>query len=1231
MKYLIYFLLTISLQAQIFLDGSGSTLSASDIDAGNIIVGTADTQQVVISVDKRYVTVNPITTTSHLTEIESDSFIVTAGTDYSFGIVLDTDTVGAFIDTVTIYSGAINGTKEVIISWDVISTDSLILAENSLAIATIDTFYLGNGVISVYTTDSLYLINQTNHYMDLVDIINYGDLGYDFGESRVEADSFMFGIFSYTPSIDDTVNQNIKVVYKPYRAGYSDNSLDTIDLVIKVEVQINANTLLAPQNLLASSNNSTGNEITWDDNNIPDTVAYIDYDFNTSGQLADFTAGWTTLLTLESNKLKVTDNGATEYPSADIIVDVISTKTYKISVDCSKGTGANAGIKVSNIANTVLYDTSYSSIDTTFIIYIANPSVSQIKIWLEGNTPSGGYLLFDNLVIEQTETSVDSFQLFAQDYYFGVPNSDWYLLTSGIGSGGYYLHTGIVNNSIYGYKARFKKNTDYSNYSNADTALFNVVNPEEDIVVANNKTGTYDYVVPVRLTPPIIGSRIYYTVDGTTPTTSSSEYFRPIIVDVSGTTIKAISEKGGVSSDVMSETYTINSKYNVVSIGTGTTYLEAEGSQNNVGVYTSEDDFASNGAVALVQDYYGAEPMSQVKIRFTPSTSTTYYFWGRVGAIMGEQMTVNIVNESTSGSTSIWTAQYTSDSTNWLGYGLSWETFGSISLTAGTTYYFSYRQAWSNNEACELLDKICITTVSSYEPPEFLILSPDGGERWAPDSTNNITWISNGNSSNVKLEYTDDDGATWNTISASTDNDSLYSWTTPSDTGDNYRVRITDVDGSENFIESYNNFFITNIANATADTLTFAKNVDGDIYDGISNANATTLGQNQYLMAAKGHIDSLASSGNTNVPKIGLLNAFRLYNNSVTHISDYNNLNSISGGGPEGMMPKITSTTAWQLTDMSDNWITGSYSRKGLYIWSDSYLDALFANMGVYRADSIQSYHTDSFTPLQRQNAENPWNRETAFYMKNKTTGLMFTWKEWTDGKLRFTYKLQQKSDSLWGAGGWDNGVNGMNRTNIMNTYHIFDWAWGEGWMGITGNLAAGAACATCPAGTDTIANIYNYFGGNTTQNDIEALLLMQRKDKDIAVLGTGWWHPSQTQSTGRMYHFCGMLLGLSYPEFKIIFTDYFTGFRGWAGMDLQKKRFVPLGRFEEISHNVFKRDFQYATVYVNNNLSSAKTVSFSASYYMEADGTWSVSTATSRSIPAMSGLIISTQKTDIE
>ncbi|MCX6583364.1 MAG: carboxypeptidase regulatory-like domain-containing protein, partial [Candidatus Aminicenantes bacterium] len=78
------------------------------------------------------------------------------------------------------------------------------------------------------------------------------------------------------------------------------------------------------------------------------------------------------------------------------------------------------------------------------------------------------------------------------------------------------------------------------------------------------------------------------------------------------------------------------------------------------------------------------------------------------------------------------------------------------------------------------------------------ITSPNGGEVWLIGSTHDITWTTSGEVGNVKIEYSGDNGSNWVEISASTENDGIYSWTVPVISSINCLVRASETDGDLN-------------------------------------------------------------------------------------------------------------------------------------------------------------------------------------------------------------------------------------------------------------------------------------------------------------------------------------------------------------------------------------------------------------------------------------------------
>jgi len=98
-------------------------------------------------------------------------------------------------------------------------------------------------------------------------------------------------------------------------------------------------------------------------------------------------------------------------------------------------------------------------------------------------------------------------------------------------------------------------------------------------------------------------------------------------------------------------------------------------------------------------------------------------------------------------------------------------------------------RAWLNdkNYSWGYTQTKCGATTSS-----IIVTSPNGGENWAGGSVNNITWTSAGAVHNVKIEYSTDNGASWNEIASDYHNDWFYPWIVPNIAAANCLIRISD-------------------------------------------------------------------------------------------------------------------------------------------------------------------------------------------------------------------------------------------------------------------------------------------------------------------------------------------------------------------------------------------------------------------------------------------------------
>jgi outer membrane protein assembly factor BamB len=173
--------------------------------------------------------------------------------------------------------------------------------------------------------------------------------------------------------------------------------------------------------------------------------------------------------------------------------------------------------------------------------------------------------------------------------------------------------------------------------------------------------------------------------------------------------------------------------------------------------------------------------------------------------IGGEQLSVNDVYtiEWSSYSVSSIDIKFSTDG------GTTWENIALKVEASRDSYSWSVPSDYSEN--C----KIMISDSSNpnlYEESqgtfsilsnEFItVTSPKFGDRWTAQSTKEITWEFNG-VTNVKIEYSIDNGDTWATIVSSTSAASgSYGWSVP-ETGTSQNViRITDTSNSDIFKES---------------------------------------------------------------------------------------------------------------------------------------------------------------------------------------------------------------------------------------------------------------------------------------------------------------------------------------------------------------------------------------------------------------------------------------------
>ncbi|MBT8390663.1 MAG: T9SS type A sorting domain-containing protein [Ignavibacteria bacterium] len=128
-------------------------------------------------------------------------------------------------------------------------------------------------------------------------------------------------------------------------------------------------------------------------------------------------------------------------------------------------------------------------------------------------------------------------------------------------------------------------------------------------------------------------------------------------------------------------------------------------------------------------------------------------------------------------------------------------------------YLLKFEEATSGNSQTVYLDDFLILPLPGQGTVQ--VTSPNGGEDWLVGSQQNITWTSS-NVTNVKIEYSADNGVNWlNVVSSVPAASGSYSWTIPNTPSTECLVRIRDVANASVFDISDNTFTISPTINVT--------------------------------------------------------------------------------------------------------------------------------------------------------------------------------------------------------------------------------------------------------------------------------------------------------------------------------------------------------------------------------------------------------------------------------
>jgi hypothetical protein len=137
------------------------------------------------------------------------------------------------------------------------------------------------------------------------------------------------------------------------------------------------------------------------------------------------------------------------------------------------------------------------------------------------------------------------------------------------------------------------------------------------------------------------------------------------------------------------------------------------------------------------------------------------------------------VQYSTTGST----GSYSTLTSNISGNSYTWN----VNNVPSTNVFIKVRD---NQNICRKDTSNSANTINAATP---ILTSPNGGEVWKVNSTQNITWTPSTLHTAVFIEYSTDNGTSWNIVVASTPNTGTYSWTIPNTVTTQARIRISNV------------------------------------------------------------------------------------------------------------------------------------------------------------------------------------------------------------------------------------------------------------------------------------------------------------------------------------------------------------------------------------------------------------------------------------------------------
>ncbi len=139
-----------------------------------------------------------------------------------------------------------------------------------------------------------------------------------------------------------------------------------------------------------------------------------------------------------------------------------------------------------------------------------------------------------------------------------------------------------------------------------------------------------------------------------------------------------------------------------------------------------------------------------------------------------------------------YTVSRSTDGTSFSAVGTSSTTgFSDLGLSGGTAYWYRVTARDAAGNESPVSNTASVTTPAA-PATGLTVTSPNGGESWVGGTLQDITWSASG-VSNVKLEYTLNNGTSWTVLASSVAaSTGRYAWTVPNTASTQVRVRASD-------------------------------------------------------------------------------------------------------------------------------------------------------------------------------------------------------------------------------------------------------------------------------------------------------------------------------------------------------------------------------------------------------------------------------------------------------